>query len=157
MASPKKIAANRANAQASSGPKTAEGKARVAKNALRHGLSKLIATDPALSKEAEILAQAIAGTTDNPRILQAARTAADAQIDVARVRQARHQLLSLQIEQSRLEETSSEGRSPEDLLTAALRESATSLTRMDRYERRALSRRKFAIRKLERTLKRRIT
>ena len=34
-----KLAANRANAQLSTGPKTEEGKAAVSKNAVRHGLS----------------------------------------------------------------------------------------------------------------------
>jgi hypothetical protein len=39
MASPAQLAANQANAQRSTGPTTAEGKARVAQNALRHGLT----------------------------------------------------------------------------------------------------------------------
>ncbi len=38
MATEKQIAANRANAQHSTGPRTAEGKAVVARNALKHGL-----------------------------------------------------------------------------------------------------------------------
>ncbi len=36
--SPARLAANRANAQHSTGPKTEEGKAKVARNALKHGL-----------------------------------------------------------------------------------------------------------------------
>lgn len=39
MATPAQIAANRRNAQYSTGPRTAEGKAAVARNGLRHGLS----------------------------------------------------------------------------------------------------------------------
>jgi len=38
MTSEKKIAANRKNAQRSTGPKTAEGKAKSSKNALKHGI-----------------------------------------------------------------------------------------------------------------------
>ncbi len=37
--SPEKMAANQANAQLSTGPKTPEGKARAARNSLKHGLS----------------------------------------------------------------------------------------------------------------------
>jgi hypothetical protein len=39
MASPAQLAANQANAQRSTGPTSPEGKARVAQNALRHGLT----------------------------------------------------------------------------------------------------------------------
>lgn len=39
MASEKQIAANRRNAQASTGPRTGPGKARVAQNAVQHGLT----------------------------------------------------------------------------------------------------------------------
>ena len=39
MSSPSKAAANAANAQHSSGPKTAEGKARSSRNAVKHGFS----------------------------------------------------------------------------------------------------------------------
>ncbi len=38
MTSPKKLNANRANAQASTGPKTARGKAVASGNATRHGI-----------------------------------------------------------------------------------------------------------------------
>lgn len=39
LVSPAKVAANQANAQLSTGPKTEEGKARSARNAYKHGLS----------------------------------------------------------------------------------------------------------------------
>src|SRR5882757_1874411 len=59
VTSERKSAANRRNARASTGPKTAAGKARVARNARRHGLNVPIAADPALAREVEVLAQAI--------------------------------------------------------------------------------------------------
>ncbi len=39
MVSEKQLAANRRNAQKSTGPRTAEGKTRVSMNAMKHGLS----------------------------------------------------------------------------------------------------------------------
>src|SRR5215813_10166603 len=44
----RKVAANRRNAQKSTGPKTAAGKRRVARNAIKHGLftSKLLVNHP---------------------------------------------------------------------------------------------------------------
>src|SRR5258708_18967835 len=61
VTSERKSAANRRNARASTGPRTAAGKARVARNARRHGLNVPTAADPALSREVEALAQAICG------------------------------------------------------------------------------------------------
>jgi hypothetical protein len=53
--------ANRANARASTGPKTRAGKARSAGNARRHGLSLPALRDPALAHEIVALARAIVG------------------------------------------------------------------------------------------------
>jgi hypothetical protein len=61
LTSDHKVKANRANAQASTGPKTADGRARAARNALRHALSLPICSNPALSEEVETLAREIAG------------------------------------------------------------------------------------------------
>jgi hypothetical protein len=46
MASEKQIAANRANAEKSTGPRTAAGKLKSSRNAFRHGLSRLLLSDP---------------------------------------------------------------------------------------------------------------
>lgn len=50
---------NRQNARRSTGPKSAAGKAKVAKNALRHGLAIPARLDSALSQEIEELAELI--------------------------------------------------------------------------------------------------
>jgi ABC transporter substrate binding protein len=94
LTSNRKIKANRANARASTGPKTARGRARAARNAFRHGLSLPVCSDPFLSEEVEALAREIAGPEANARIQELARRVAEAQIDLRRVRHARHQLLS---------------------------------------------------------------
>jgi hypothetical protein len=94
MISARKVSANRANARASTGPKTASGRARAARNALCHGLSLPVYSDPALSEELEALAREIAGTDANAEIRDLAHRIAEAQIDVRRVRYARHQFLS---------------------------------------------------------------
>jgi hypothetical protein len=55
MASRRKIEANRVNAQASTGPKTAQGRARAARNAHRHGLSLSVISNPVFSEQVELL------------------------------------------------------------------------------------------------------
>lgn len=86
-----RVRANRANAKRSSGPKSAEGKSRVAQNARRHGLAIPVELDPAFAPEIERLTLEIAGDdADNSR-LQLARRIAEAQIDLVRIRKARQQ------------------------------------------------------------------
>jgi hypothetical protein len=65
MISALKANTNRANAQASTGPKSARGKARASRNARRHGLSLAIGADPVLSEKVEKFARAIAGETND--------------------------------------------------------------------------------------------
>jgi hypothetical protein len=94
LTSDRKIKANRANARASTGPKTRAGRTRSARNALRHALSLPVYSDPLWSEQLETLAREIAGPSANAETQELARQVAEAQIDLRRVRYARHQLLS---------------------------------------------------------------
>ena len=129
--SARKLFANRRNALASTGPRTSAGKARVAQNARRHGLSLPARCDPSRSGEVDALAREIAGDDADAERLELACRIAAAQIDLVRARRARRDIFP--------------GALREPDATARLA-AITRLAIMDRYERRALSRRKVAIR-----------
>jgi hypothetical protein len=104
-ASAAKRAANRANAAKSTGPRSAAGKARVAQNGLRHGLGRPVWRDAALAGDVAALTRRIcglpaapaAGERSDPRLalwLHLARPIAEAQVDVRRIRLARHRMLA---------------------------------------------------------------
>ena len=177
MTSARKLNANRANARASTGPRTAAGKKRATRNALRHGLSLSALGNPTLSAEAANLAREIAGEGATPDILELARWVAEAQIDLIRIRQARHDLLSRDLNDPEFRphkyskdvdamishlrrfgpdvplpplEAQYADWKPQgaEKFAHILSDLTPKLLAMDRYERRALSRRKFAIRAL---------
>lgn len=180
MSSAQKLKANRENAQASTGPKTAQGKARAAQNARRHGLSLSILADPVLSAQAENLAHEIAGEGAIPEVLEFARRFAEAQIDLKRIRQARYLRLVGDLDDPEympgeyfaemldylkkfLRQFGPTTPLPPEMADAVihnkpegakklayiLADLAQEFSALDRYERRALSRRKFAIRALD--------
>jgi hypothetical protein len=101
MTSAKQFKANRANARVSTGPRTQQGRARSAQNARRHGFSVSVESDPLLSKDAEALARALAGGQASVALLEAARRAAEAHIDLVRIRRARHDVLLRKLNESK--------------------------------------------------------
>jgi hypothetical protein len=85
-------AANRQNAQRSTGPRTPAGKAKAARNALRHGLSRPVLADPVLAREVEARASAIAGKAASPAHHELAMAIAEAEVDLARIARVRADL-----------------------------------------------------------------
>jgi hypothetical protein len=91
MASERQIAANRRNAKKSSGPRSADGKARSRRNALSHGLSIASRAIPAFQQDVILLARALSPAGEE--IGDAALIAADAEIDLLRIRKYRAALI----------------------------------------------------------------
>ena len=92
MTSDVKRAANRANAQKSTGPRSSEGKARASQNARRHGLATSVAADPAAQARLAALTAALAGEGASPAVKAQAVVVAEAQVELSRARAARTQL-----------------------------------------------------------------
>ena len=145
MTSERKIKANRANAMASTGPRTRVGKARSSRNARSHGLTLPTALDPGLSAEVEKLAREIAGEGAGAEVLERARRVAETQIALVRVRQVRQQYLAGGLDHR----GSDRAGEPPDWQRIVSSNLIPRLLTLDCYERRALSRRKFAIRELD--------
>ena len=93
MASERQIAANRRNARKSTGPRSSGGKRRTSRNSYRHGLTARLTLSTKRAKRIERLAHRIAGNSTDVLLLEFARTAAEAEFDLARVRQVKAALI----------------------------------------------------------------
>jgi hypothetical protein len=131
--SEKRLLANRRNAQRSTGPRTAEGKQISRNNALRHGLTRRVASDPTLSPRLDELTAILVRRNDARSEL--ARDIAECTIELERIRDIRFQICS------ELGEFESAGLHQHE-------DAMAQLQRIERYERRVFSRRRKAIRTL---------
>jgi hypothetical protein len=132
MTSERKTISNRKNAQKSTGPKSELGRLRSRRNALRHGLAIAIGSDPSFSKDIEALTTTLASGRGGQIVQELARQVAEAHLDLVRIRQLRAERLIAVFgnPEARLEDYS---------------ELDENLAQLDRYERRAFSRRKRAL------------
>ena len=85
MASEKQIAANRANAKRSTGPRSAVGKLKSSRNAYRHGLSCPIWFDRVASAKVEALTRLLVGEGASGQQLAAAAEFVEAQLELLRI------------------------------------------------------------------------
>jgi hypothetical protein len=92
MASERQIAANRRNANKSSGPRSAAGRKRASNNAYRHGLFSKRAR-AAVTEEMEALAHLIAGEVTSAIAFEHASVAAEAEVELGRIRDAKRALM----------------------------------------------------------------
>jgi hypothetical protein len=183
VASERQIAANRRNAQKSTGPRSRVGKKRASGNAFRHGLAVSLSST-AFAKQAEELARQIAHRTADAIALEHARTAAEAELELRRVRCVKVALIERVYAFGSLE-TPTRFRSINEELrwlkglgppipklqdpaatmpqqepyrsSEAIRRLLPELIKLDRYERRAVSRRDRAIRALAQRTRQLIT
>ena len=72
MTSARKVAANRNNGRKSRGPRTAAGKVKASRNALRHGLSTISYDNPAVAPDIEQMAKAICAGDPDPLLFEQA-------------------------------------------------------------------------------------
>ncbi len=138
--SPAQLAANRRNARKSTGPRTGAGRKRSSKNALRHGLRAAgLFSSEDVKKSGVAQAFIDAGYQEDPSILAAA-----ARQYVIMVRATRLDLLNSACDRLN-------GRSDiaeDELVYIAYATVVSELLNLDRYERKALSRWKKAMRAL---------
>jgi hypothetical protein len=92
MTSERQIAANRRNARNSTGPRSTSGRKRASQNAFRHGLTTRVSSAE-FDREVETLARQIAGDTEDRVTLELARDAAEAELELARVRRVKAALI----------------------------------------------------------------
>ena len=144
MTSPQKIQANGLNSRKSSGPRTIAGRQKAARNSLRHGLTSIShdgASDCALIEQ---LIEAHCGAERDPRVRMQARLVAESELVLRSVRERQLDTIERRLA------TATRSATKRTILDEheAMKAAAPDLKRMERYERRAWSRLKRAMRDL---------
>lgn len=132
MPTDRQIVANQMNARKSTGPRSKEGRQASSRNARRHGLAVAVGSDPAFQAEIEKLARLLSPSSSQDA-LGAARQAAEAEFELLRIRTVRAWLFQTLY--------FAKANAPDGLA-----ELNGKLGKLERYERRAFSRRKSALR-----------
>ena len=132
MATQRQIEANRQNAAKSSGPRTLAGKSRSSRNAIKHGLAIPLAYDQKSAQRTALLT----ATLKKYFSAVSAQQMISIDLDLERVRR-------VQTEARETLNISAHGRAPE------LEQVIAKATRIDRYEVRAISRRKRLMREIK--------
>jgi hypothetical protein len=133
MTSERKIAANQNNAQKSTGPRSEAGREISRRNSRRHGLAMDIGADPAFHDAIQKLAKVLSPSDGTQKVNENACEAAAAQFDLLRIRRTRAWLFeTLYFAQPAVPDS--------------LKKLNDKLAKLERYERRAFSRRKRALR-----------
>lgn len=169
--------ARRKNSKKSTGPRSVVGKRRVAQNAWRHGLSSSLQRDEREDARLKKLSELLLPSRRDDALQELGIILAQVQLELLRVRTLRLQLLQDPVATSpqltskgfmSLARSLSKGYSldeaasflvsdpavetsprPNLSLAEKISSLAHELSRLDRYERRALSRRKFLIRQFD--------
>jgi hypothetical protein len=134
MISTRKLEANRRNASRSTGPRTPGGKLRSRHNARRHGLATPVENDSEAAAGIESLAAILAGGSNDFERSEQSRAVAGCHFDLRRIRAARHDVF--------LTLGDLENANGNDIEIAIC-----AIERINRYEKRASSRRRQALRK----------
>jgi hypothetical protein len=144
MTSPQKIQANRLNSRKSSGPRTISGRWKAARNSLKHGLASIRQDAPSDCAYIEHLVEAYCGTEPDPKVRMQARLVAQSELVLRVVRQRQVDAIERRLAAGAKWATTEIVLNEHDAIQAA----APDLKRLERYERRAWSRLKRAMRDL---------
>jgi hypothetical protein len=150
MTTERKRQSNRRNAQRSTGPKTSSGMARSKQNARKHGLAVPVTVQPHFADLIDELTMSLAqeaAPAHPPE--EEMRAVAVAMLEVLRARSVSCLILDDITQHGTATSAARSGSSP-----SGLADLLQHLVRAHRYERRALSRRKAAIRSLTEALDR---
>jgi hypothetical protein len=163
VATERQIAANRRNARKSTGPRSSAGKRRARGNAYRHGLSATRAQNAKRINFVKKLVRRIVGKSSDRVLLEHARTLAEAEYDLTRIRALKNGIID-RVVGSVERETSPDPTAtafPRSAASAPMTSARTSqpsgqtvertladLRRLDRYERHAAALRNRSARAL---------
>ena len=144
---------SRRNAAKGGGPRSAAGKRRSSRNAYRHGLAACLPCNAEQARRVEKLARKIADDTADPLILEHARLAAHARLDLDQIRRVKAATINQVLSPRQF------GAEPPDVTAAAeaplqepertaeaIRRVLPQLIKLDRYEHNAVIRWEHAMR-----------